>query len=292
MENEINLRDYLEVVAKRWYLVLVSMVIAALLIGLPSISKKSLYEAKAALLLKGQNNAQQLGGIQNILGVVGITKKGEDFPILLQSRAVATKVLDDLSLTKRIKGWDAPQVKKQNLVSAVQNMVKFSDKGGLFEIKAVTDDPALSTDVANVFAQAGADLWNKLNYTEARKKREYIESQLPRVDSDLRNAELALKKFSLISPNDLSLQGIEFKRLEREYLIQDAIYTMLKKEYASAKIDESKEIEPFSMIDPAEKPLKPMKSNIPYDFAIGAIMGSLIGIFLAFGIEYWERSGR
>ena len=47
MENEINLRDYLEVVAKRWYLVLVSMVIAALLIGLPSISKKSLYEAKA-----------------------------------------------------------------------------------------------------------------------------------------------------------------------------------------------------------------------------------------------------
>jgi uncharacterized protein involved in exopolysaccharide biosynthesis len=292
MENEINLRDYLEVVVKKWYLVLASMVIAALLIGLPSLSKKSLYEAKAALLLKEQNSTQQLGGIQNILGVVGITKKGEDFTILLHSRAVAARVLDDLDLTRRIRGWNAPEVKRQNIVFAVQNMAKFSEKDGLYEIKVITDNPVLSADIANGFAKAGADLWNKLNYTEARKKREYIESQLPRVDSDLRKAEMALKKFSLISPNDLSLKGIEFKRLEREYLIQDAIYTMLKKEYASAKIEESKEIEPFSMIDPAERPLKPLKSNVFYDFIIGAVMGLLIGIFISFGLEYWEKTGR
>lgn len=291
MEKEINLRDYLEIITKRWYLVLASTIVAALLIGMPSLSKKVLFEAKAALLLKNENSSiGQLVGIQNLFGI----KTGgqeENFPVLLQSRSVAAKVLDDLALTKKIKGWDAPQIKKQDLISSVQNMAKFSDKGGLFEIKVITDDPILSADIANAFAQAGADFWNKLNYTEARKKREYIESQLPRVDADLRRAEAALKKFSLISPNSLSLQGIEFKRLEREYLIQDTIYTMLRKEYESAKIEESKELAPFSMIDPAEKPLKPMKSTVLYDFIIGAIMGMLIGIFMSFGIEYWEKTG-
>lgn len=290
--EELNLHDYIEVIIKRWYMVLFATLIMAFVVGIPSLSKKGIYEAKAALLLKNNvDTLSQLSNPQNLLGLK-ITSNGASFPILIKSRAVANQVLNDLNLTKRIKGWDAPGIQRQDLISSVQSMVTFSDKSGLFEVKAQSADPILSTDLANAFAKSGADIWDKLNYTEARKKREYIEGQIPRVDADLRKSENALKKFSLISPSIFSLSGVEFKRLQREYDIQDAIYTILRKEYENAKIEESKTIEPFSVIDPAEIPLKPLPPRIVLNFVIGSIMGVFLGIFLSLSLEYWEKTGK
>jgi uncharacterized protein involved in exopolysaccharide biosynthesis len=266
---------------------------ASLLVGLPTFSKKNAYEAKVALLLKG--NTGGLGSPSSLAGLLGInmsSTQGGTFPILLQSRVVAEGVLEGANLTKRIKGWDSPQTRKQDLISQVQNLAKFSDKGGLFEIKVVTDDPNLSADIANTYARAGADYWKKMNYTEARKKREYIESQLPRVEWDLKRAEESLKRFSLISPSTVNLQGVEFGRLQREYEIQNSAYTMMRKEYESAKLDESKEVDPFSMIDPAEPATIPIKPKVMLNFVIGAILGLFGGSFMAFGLEYWEKTGR
>lgn len=293
MEEEVNLREYIEVIYKKRILILAITITVALLVGLPSLSKKDIYEAKAALILKENSTTIQnpFAGMQNLFGMK--SNNGANFPILLQSRAVAAEVLDNLQLAKRIKGWDAPGVKRQNLITAVQSMVKFSvsNKEGFFEIKATTDDPSLSADIANAFAVAGEEYWNKMSYTEARKKREYIENQLPRVDADLKRAETSLKKFALISPQAFSLTGVEFKRLQREYEIQDTIYTMLRKEYESAKIDESKEVEPFAMIDPAEKLLSPIKPKVFLSFMTGIMMGLIGGVLLAFVSEYWEKTG-
>jgi len=294
MENEIDIQEYIKILVKRWYLVVMFTVIASVLVGLPTLSKKNMYEANAALLLKG--NTATLGS-QNALTAllnVNITPgQGGTFPSLLQSRAVAEGVLNGVNLTKRIKGWDSPTIKKQNLISQVQAMTKFSSGlAGLFEIKVVTDDPILSSDIANGYARAGADYWKKMNYTEARKKREYIESQLPRVGSDLKSAEEALKKFTLIAPSMANLPGVEFGRLQREYEIQDSAYTMLRKEYETAKLEEAKEVDPFSMIDPAEPPSDPIKPKVLLKFVIGAILGLFGGSFMAFGLEYWEKSRR
>jgi uncharacterized protein involved in exopolysaccharide biosynthesis len=291
MEDEINLMDYINVILKWKYLIFFMAIVMSLIGGLPSLLRKETYEAKSVLLLKEKDTLQNnMAGLQAILGNSAGNKN--TFPVLLKSRAVAGKVIDDLNLKNRIKGWNDPGLKKQDLVSSVQSMVKSIDREGMFEIIAVTDDPVLSADLANGFAKAGASLWNEMNYTEARKKREYIEGQLPRVDADLRRAEITLKKFAIISPNPNFSLSMELKRLQREYEIQGDVYTMLRKEYESAKIEESKDIAPFSVIDQAEMPIKPVPPKTVLNFTIGLIVGIFAGTFFAFGAEYWEKAGK
>jgi uncharacterized protein involved in exopolysaccharide biosynthesis len=292
MEEEINIIDYINVLIKRWYVILLITIVAALYMGMPNISRKDLYEANASMLFKESGSVAQ-SPLAGLLGIKSIPGGGGDaFPIIILSRSVAERVLDDMELKKRIKGWDNPKIEKQELISSVQSMPKYSNEKGLFEIKVTTVDPDLSADIANAFAKAGAEFWNKMNYTEARKKREYIESQLPRVERDLKKAETSLKNFSLISPSVSDLQSVEFKRLERDYKIQEESYTLLRREYEAVKLDESKELQPFTMIDPAEKPLKPIKPKIMLNFVIGTVMGLFGGIFLAFGLEYWSGNIR
>ncbi len=287
MEDEINLKDFFAVILKRWYLVLFAIVFVLVIYWLPQQSRKVTYEAKAAMILN-QNASDlpiSLGGLSNAFGLKSSAGSNINFPIILSSRAVAELVLDKYDLQKRIKDWDKHEIKRQDLISAVKKMAKYGANAGLFEITVVTEDPALSADVANGFAAAGAEYWKKLNYTEARKKREYIEGQLPRIEADLRRAENALKKFAMIAPIDDSLQGIEIKRLGRELEIQNATYILLRKEYESAKLEESKELEPFSMIDPAEKPLKPIGRKLILNFVISLVFGALVGIVLVFCFE-------
>jgi uncharacterized protein involved in exopolysaccharide biosynthesis len=297
MNDEINLMDFIGVIIKRWYIIALSVIVLLFVLWVPQLSKKEVYEAKAALVLKSDTSASQsaIGGLSSLLGLKAGAGGSFNFPTILASRAVAEIVLDKLDLQHRIKGWDKPDVKRQDLISAVQKMAKYDDKDGLFEITAVTEDPQLSADLANGFAAAGAEYWAKLNYTEARKKREYIEGQLPRVEASLGQAESTVKKFTMIAPGDAALQtgdlqsadlqGVEMKRLERELDIQGTTYIMLRKEYEEAKLDEAKELEPFSMIDPAEKPLKPVKGKLILNFAIALVLGTLGGTALAFGVE-------
>jgi uncharacterized protein involved in exopolysaccharide biosynthesis len=174
--------------------------------------------------------------------------------------------------------------------------------GSLLEIEVLYSDPALTAELANGFVNALSYYWNNLNYTEARKKREYIESQLPRVESELKKAESNFKKFTLLSPQGVTAslpmpgkitasqsQGIEISRLSRELEIQSSVYTMLRKEFESVRLEESKEIPPFSIIDQAYVPEKPIKPRKKMSAVVGFMLGSFSGVFLAFFREYWTR---
>jgi uncharacterized protein involved in exopolysaccharide biosynthesis len=292
MNEEIDIREFFAVIFKRWYLVVISVIILLILFWLPQLSKKAVYEAKATFILKdeGASSASQLSGLTSLLGIGNSFGSKISFPVILSSRAVAEMVLDNVGLQQRIKAWDNPNVNRQDLISAVKAMAKIANKDGLMEISVVNEDPSVAADTANGFVAAGAQYWKKLNETEARNKRDYLENQLPRVGSDLRQAENALKKFTLImgddsSPQQADLQGVEMKRLQRELEIQNTAYLMLRKEYESAKLEEAKELAPFSVIDPAEKPLKPLRSKLWLNFVITLVLGSLVGVVLAFGVE-------
>jgi uncharacterized protein involved in exopolysaccharide biosynthesis len=86
-------------------------------------------------------------------------------------------------------------------------------------------------------------------------------------------------------------QGIEISRLNRELDIQNTVYTMLRKEFESVKLEESKEIPPFSIVDEAVAPEKPSRPRKKLNTVIGFVLGSFLGTFLAFFKEYWEKTG-
>lgn len=309
MDDEINLREYLEVIRKRWKVIAYITIGVAVFALVFSLLQKPVYEAKTTILIRsgGGSSLSQFAGLAGLAGISLPSGGGSlsDLTELLQSQAVAAKVLEDLKLRDRVEGWDDPRLSNQKLVSAVQGMLDRPKRiGNLIELKIEYTDPKLASEITNGFANALSYYWNRLNYTEAQKKRDYIESQLPRVEKELKAAEQKLKKFTLLSPrggssssNLLGMvagsqsQGIEVDRLSRELDIQKSVYTMLRKEYESVKLEGSKEIPPFSVVDEAVAPEKPSKPRVKLNTLVGLVLGFFSGTFVAFFREYWEKSG-
>jgi uncharacterized protein involved in exopolysaccharide biosynthesis len=294
-DDEIDLREYIDVIKKRWKLIVCLTVLVAVIALVFSLLQKPIYEAKTTVLLRsgGGSTLSQYAGIANMLGVNLGGSGGNnigDLTELLKSRVVAAKVLDDLKLTTRIKGWDSLKILRQNLISSVSGMLKPpKTTGNIVEIKAEASDAQLAADLANGFVAAIAYYWNELNFTEAQKKLKYIESELPRVEQDLKRVEGVLR-LSLGNSGGFSLTGSQ-GGLQRDYDIYNSVYTMLRKEMESTKLEASKEIPPFSIVDKAEKPLVKSRPKTKLNVMIGLVLGIFSGVFIAFFQEYWEKSG-
>lgn len=291
MNDDFSLRDYIEVVKKRWITVLVVALIITTFVFISTIRKPKVYEAKTTILIKsGGGSSSQLAGLAGLAGINLSSGSGdkENLAVLLQSKVVAIKVLNDLKLRERIKGWDNSDVPDYKLASSVRGMLKKSnDEGNLVTLRVEYTDPVIAAEVADGYADALAFYWNKMNYSAAQKKKEYIESQLPRVKNELTAIEKKIKSFTLLGRRQPT---IELRRLEREFEIQNSVYTMLRKEYESVKLEESKKIMPFTIIDKAEVPGSPFKPRVKFNTQVGFFLGLFSGIFLAFFQEYWSKS--
>lgn len=290
-KDEIDLREYFDVIRRRWKIITFFAVGLLIIATIMSLLQAPVYEARTTIMTSSRGGGSA-STFANLAAAVGKGVPGgsflSDLSVLLESRAVAAKVVDDLDLRKRIKGWNNPNLKDEQLASIVQSMLQNpSVSGNLIELKVQYTDPKVAAEIVNGYVNALSYYWNKLNYTEAKRKREYIENQLPRVNQDLARIEKQIKSFSLLGVGSPS---IKFKRLEREYEIQNNVYKMLRTEYESVKLDESKEFPPASIIDAAVVPKTPVSPRVKPNAFIGLVLGLCIGLFVGFFQEYWENS--
>lgn len=308
MEEEINLREILGIIRRYWLIILLASAAAGIGGYMLSLRETPVYTAETTIMVKSNGSANSsLAGLSGFAGINLPTGGGNlsDLTELVQSRAVAAKVFEDMHLRERIKGWNNPGSSDQSQIGVVQGMLmKPTSSNGLIRLKVAFDDRELVADIANGYADALFYYWNILNYTEARKKREYIESQLPRVGAELQIAEQRLKQYTLLSgasgigaagaagASMSQAQGIEVARLSREYEIQNSVYTMLRKEYEQVKLDESKEIMPFSIIDRALKPQGKWEPSTDKKVKIGLVVGLFSGVLLAFFTDYWKKPAK
>lgn len=292
--DDLSLRDYVEVVQKRWKTVLVVTLVVVLFVLIATLRQPKTYDAKISILLRsgGSGTASQMAGLASLAGIDVVSGGGDrgDLASLLQSKVVAEKVVKDLKLRERIKGWDDPAYSDDKFAPAVLGMLqKPEEEGNLLGLRVEYTDPVLVAEIANAYADALSYYWNKLNYSEAQKKKEYIEAQLPRVERELAEVEGRIKRFTMLGVNPTS---IELKRLEREFEIQNTVYTMLRKEYETVKLEESKKMSPFAVIDRAVVPERPFKPRVKFNLQVGLMLGLFSGVFIAFMQEYWSRSGK
>lgn len=81
----------------------------------------------------------------------------------------------------------------------------------------------------------------------------------------------------------------EYVRLMREVKVQEALYTMLTSQYEQARIAEARDTPTVQVLDsavPAERKSKPVTSR---NMAIAGALALMLGLFLAFFLEYLER---
>ena len=144
MEEEIDLLQYWEVMRKRWILVVVLPLIAALTSGIISFFViKPVYQASTTLIVgakatdSGKTATQMLDN--NVL--MANQQLAKTYATIAQSRTVEQNVIKDLNLSLTVEKLD-------KLISITQ--VKTTE---ILEIQVTNTDPVLAASIANTMAQ-------------------------------------------------------------------------------------------------------------------------------------------
>ncbi len=139
--EEIDLKELLHMLRIRWWMIVLSVVLAVGVSGVVSFRMlEPVYRAEATLF-GGQESAGSIAGID--LGQFSLEQKlVVDYREIILSRLVAREVIEELDLDMSISGF-------QSRVAV--NTVRESR---LFRISFESANPALARDVANALSEA------------------------------------------------------------------------------------------------------------------------------------------
>ncbi len=87
-------------------------------------------------------------------------------------------------------------------------------------------------------------------------------------------------------------QSIRLAELERNEKSSEKLFLMIQDNYRQAQIAEQSQFGNAQIVDPALAPAKPISPKIPYNLALGVMLGLALSIGLAFVLDHMDRSVR
>jgi uncharacterized protein involved in exopolysaccharide biosynthesis len=203
-EDEINLLDYLIVLAKRKSFIIKVTLGFAVITAIISLLMSPIYKAETKILPPTNGGSgiaaqlmNQLGQLGAIAGMGGGSIAGktpnELYIGLLKSRTVLDKMIDRFDLLKLYR-TDYRQNARGRLLDDVL-AVRDDRKSGIITINVEDKDPKRAAEMANAFVEELQRLNTGLAITEASQRRLYFEEQLKGAKASLTKAEEGMKLF-------------------------------------------------------------------------------------------------
>jgi uncharacterized protein involved in exopolysaccharide biosynthesis len=203
-EDEINLLDYLIVLAKRKNFIIKVTLAFAVIAAIISLIMSPIYKAETKILppMNGSSGLatqliNQLGQLGVLAGVGSGSINGkipnELYIDLLKSRTVLDRMIDRFDLMK-LYGTTYRQTARTKLLDDVL-LVRDDKKSGIITINVEDKDPKRAAEMANAFVEELQKLNTGLAITQASQRRLYFEEQLKAAKASLSQAEEGMKTF-------------------------------------------------------------------------------------------------
>jgi len=138
-----------------------------------------------------------------------------------------------------------------------------------------------SARITNPLEVANQVLQRKIELeAELRSLRPKVESLKKLLDSYNRRLE------------SIPAKALTLARLKRAALVNEKIYTMMQEKYEESRITEVGQLGKVRIVDPARPPLYPVKPKKKLNLILAGIIGLMLGVGIAFVIEYMDNSVR
>ncbi|MBU0568937.1 hypothetical protein KJ693_11920 [bacterium] len=199
-EDEINLLDYLIVLAKHKRFIVGITLSVAIFTAIISLIIPPTYRAEAKILPPQQGSSSmaaqllgQLGGAASMVGgAVGIKSTSDLYIGLLKSRSVLDRIIDRFNLMELYEA-EFREDARENLVDVLSAQTdKSSD---IITIGVEDKNPKMAADMANAFIKELKNLNKRLAVTEACQRRLFFEEQLKEAKDTLIKSEESMKGF-------------------------------------------------------------------------------------------------
>lgn len=226
--EEINLLDYMRILARRKWTVIAVTLVTFALTGIALAIMPRVYEGETVLLFPEQqtdslpSQLAQLAGLPMLSGVSGLSGRNV-YVTVLKSRSISEKVLSRLGLAECGLEYEDLQdhmtletPKEGGLILRCEVPTSWL-RGRVPKSELRERTAQLSADMANAYIAELRTFDRENNLFIGRKQRLYIEDQLKRAESQLAEAEEALKRFqeahpTLVPPDkssEYALKGLD-----------------------------------------------------------------------------------
>ena len=148
-------------------------------------------------------------------------------------------------------------------------------------MRTITGEAILSMNINKQIIDELEDNQKQYVKLKSTKTKQFISERIIETEKTLRKAEEDLKEFRMRNrriENSPSLL-LEQQRLTREVTVLTGVFTTLKQQLETAKIDEVKESEYLIIIEDPEIPLYPISPQKRNLMMIAIFGGSAVGLF-------------
>jgi uncharacterized protein involved in exopolysaccharide biosynthesis len=193
----IDLLDVALPLARHWKLLLVGPLVAGLIALGISFAMPKIYTSQTVFLPPQQQQSAaaaaiaQLGALSGLAaGAAGLKSPADQYVALLQSRAVAERLIDEFNLMTVYEARFRFEARK-TLAERVR--IVLGKKDGLITVEVDDEDPRRAADLANRHVHELRRLTSDLSLTEAQQRRAFFEVQLGQSRDKLTKAQQALQ---------------------------------------------------------------------------------------------------
>tara|TARA_B100000519_G_C14251270_1_gene442557 strand:- start:1104 stop:2183 length:1080 start_codon:yes stop_codon:yes gene_type:complete len=314
-EDNISILDIILVFARNIKIIsTVPAILCLLTIIYALFFSQSIYTSTSKIMSSstGGGGLSQAVGLAAEFGIripTGQSQPKWVYPEIIKSRTLARSVLNRQIITYQ---QESPQSLLQIILSDIDyseiplgkletmgvdillNMIKVSEdiKTSILTLNVNASDPILAAKINQLFIEELDAHQREYNKTKTGDTRQFIEERIKETEKDLMGAEENLKIFSDRNrriENSPALQ-LERQRLTREVAVLTGVFTTLKQQLETTKIEEVKESDYVVVIDSPEVPLQRSKPNKTRMVILAGILGTGLGIFLAFIREFFVNS--
>ncbi len=311
-DENISLSDLFLIIARQFRTIIITPTIFCIitLIYLFFIAEP-IYESSAKIMSSsGGDNVSQAAGLAAQFGIALPTGQSAPewvYPEIIKSRTLAKAMLKRKFDTEKYGtqktllqiltyGNNKMEQNQYTLlrtgVNNVINMIDIQRNGNFYDLTISAFEPNFAKDFTVALIEELDSHQRRHNKQKTSETRKFIEERIEDTRLELVVAEENLKDFNDRNrriENSPSLQ-LERQRLYREVSVLTGVFTTLKQQLETSKIEEVKELDYVVLLDPPEVPLNRSKPNRKLMMVLSGLLGIGLGVFLAFIKEYVENT--
>lgn len=304
-EDTISLMDLILALARETKVIIITpTILCTLMIIYVLFFAKPVFTSTAKIMSSSGGGMSQAAGLAAQLGIALPTGQSEPkwvYPEIIKSRTLARSMLkrkfdtNEFGLQKSLLqiltygnekntiGMDILEVKA---VNSFLGMINISEdiKTAILTLSINASEPQLASKINEALIEELDAHQRKYNKAKTSDAKRFIEERILNTEKELMAAEENLKVFmdrNRRIENSPALQ-LQQQRLGREVTVLTGVFTTLKQQLETTKIEEVKELDYVVILDPPEVPLQRSKPNKKQMVIVAGIIGLGLGTTLAF----------
>jgi uncharacterized protein involved in exopolysaccharide biosynthesis len=258
MDDELDIKEYLNVVKKYWIWSILVFIIVLGAIAAYTYTSEPVYEARSLVVITTQDQANFLLGSS-----APKTTDLETQKIIIQSPSVLYQIYQKYG---------------ENTFKLTVNNLKNSN---ILEIVVETNNPENAAQIANEIAVSYINYTTETRKLDAENNVKFITDKIESYDKELNLLDLDSAFYKANEKNLTRQERLEYQTLQREITAKTQIYSNLLNKKEEAALTSNIDSANLKIIQYAELPQMPIKPNKQLNLALGFILALGAGFGVA-----------